>query len=170
MPFQNFVAEHQTCPYATAHQRSQGGTIVCSENRKEYRYEYVQGETFLRIHVDGGLVRDKNQPRCDDLLLNTTAARAETNQPNFHSIFIELKGTDILKACQQLQATVTSFANELTGSKLHARIVVSKAHGPKTSLQRYQREFNRRLKCSFDYQSQTMSERTGKDGDPSTKK
>ena len=167
MPFQDFVNTHKDASYSKEHARSQGGMIACKENNKEYCYEYINRETFLEIRVDGGLDHDQSRQKCDYLLLNTT--RLDTNQTNFHSIFIELKGADLLKACEQLLATIKRYAHELFHSQLHARVVVSKAHGPKIAgLQPYQKKF-RDQKCSFVFQSQTMTEHTGKDGNPTRK-
>ena len=164
MAFQVFVQKHESCAYSQIHARSRGGTIVLGENKKEYRYEYVPRETFLEIRIDGGLVQDENESKCDFLLLNTTGMN--TKEPNLHAIFIELKGTHFSTACRQLLATVAKFSTELTPAKLHARIVLSKMHNLVASgLQKIQKEFSNK-KCSFDFQSRQMVEHTGKDGYP----
>jgi hypothetical protein len=169
VPFQDFVNNHQSGSYSKEHTRPQGGVIACQENNKEYRYEYVAGETFLQIQVDGGLDKDQNRQKCDYLLLNTTEKWGITNIPNFHAVFIELKGTDLLKACEQLLVTIKRYAHALINSRLHARVVVSKAHAPKIAgLQTYQKRF-RDQNCSFDYQSQSMTEHTGENGNPTRK-
>ena len=168
MSFQDFVEEHKGCSYSEEHIRPKGGTITHQEKGKEYRYEYNTGETFLKIHVDGGLVQD-NTEKCDYLLLNTTGM--ETNKTNYHAIFIELKGSDIIKACKQLLETITMFSPMLKPANMHARIVVSKfkkGHTPKVIELQYLPQFKNK-KCSFDHQTGQMVEHTGKDGHPTRK-
>jgi|GEM_PF-4267257 len=170
MSFQGFVEKHKGCSYSEGHARPNGGTITHQEEGKEYRYEYNPGETFLKIRVDGGLVRNDNESRCDFLLLNTSGMG--TQQSNLHTIFIELKGTDIVKACQQLATTIKGFFAEMQPAKLHARIVVSKVAGdhnyPKM-LQTYKTIFSK-MNCSFHPpQTRQMVEYTGKDGHPTRK-
>ena len=170
MSFQDFVLMHKSCTYSREHILSQGDTIVLSENQTTYCYVYGSNETFLNIHVDGGLVQDESQ-RCDYLLLNTTGM--DTNEPNLHAIFIELKTKVQRKkfgdTCQQLESTIKKYSSELKPAILHARIVTSNIEArypPKAPRIRSCKErFKKELDCLFDYGAQ-MVEHTGKDGYP----
>jgi len=98
MPFRDFVNQHKDYACTTLYPQQSGkqrdGTIVCTgkgeAHGKEYRYEYKANETFVVIDFDK-LTEDQNISRCDYLLLNTTGIN--TNQTDFHSIFVELNLT-----------------------------------------------------------------------------
>lgn len=118
--------------------------------------------------MDGGLIKRKNNDtkKCDYLLLNVTDDVNLSDIP--HSVFIELKGTDLVHAYQQILATIDEYEVDLSGSRFHARIIVSRLHRPQytTCYHKYRVEFKRR-NCSFpDPQEREMTEHTGVDGNP----
>ena len=173
MNFQDFVKMHKSCVYSREHVSPQGDTINLAENQAIYCYVYGSNETFLEIHVDRGLVQD-NTKRCDYLLLNTTGM--DTNEPNLHAIFIELKdkveNRKFGDACQQLSSTIKKYSSELNGATLHARIVTSNIevkYPPKVKrIQKCKAHFEEHLYCYFDYGAQ-MVEHTGENGHPTRK-
>jgi len=173
MAFQNFVNKHKGCDYSTVYDNDRGGTIVCEEEGRKYYYVYVSNETFLRIHVDGGLIQDESVRKCDYLLLNTTEQWSKTHESNFHAIFIELKGKNIQKAREQLLATIDKYDGELLGSKLYARIVASeinfKRSAPMNPVEQPYKTKSSKVTCFFKCVSSPMTEHTGKDGNPTRK-
>ncbi|MDR0704001.1 MAG: hypothetical protein LBF88_03350 [Planctomycetaceae bacterium] len=164
MSFQNFIIQHQDKPYTTIYQSSKGGTIVCEEKASKYIYKYKSGEKFLRLQVDGGLISDQNTLKCDYLLLNYTKINKITH---YHSIFIELKGSDLTHACEQILATIESLNNNLKGSILHARIVLSKVPKPNVQLNKLKEQFVKKYQCTLFYQSRLIEEESDKNGYPS---
>ncbi|MDR2755294.1 MAG: hypothetical protein LBC20_06270 [Planctomycetaceae bacterium] len=164
MSFQNFIAQQQDKSYTTNYHNSNGGTIVCEERASKYVYKYKSGETLLKLHVDGGLISDQNILKCDYLLLNYTTINEKTC---YHSIFIELKGSDLTHACKQIWTTIENLGNDLKGSKLHARIVLSKV--PKIDIQvnQLKESLMKKYQCLLYYQSRFMEEESDQDGYPS---
>ncbi|MDR2652297.1 MAG: hypothetical protein LBC68_08295 [Prevotellaceae bacterium] len=163
MSFQNFVDQHQNKGYTTNYQSSNDGTIVCKENVSKYIYKYKSGEKFMRVQIDGGLISDQNTPKCDYLLLNYTR---KNETPHYHSIFIELKGSDVIHACEQISKTIEQVGNKLTGSILHARIVASKISDTKIQINKKKEEFMKKYQCFLFCQCRLMEEESDKNGFP----
>ncbi|MDR2438480.1 MAG: hypothetical protein LBE12_03780 [Planctomycetaceae bacterium] len=164
MPFQNFIIQHQNKPYTTNYQSSKGGTIVCQERESKYVYKYKSDENFIKLQIDGGLISNQNTPKCDYLLLNCTK---KNEIAYYHSIFIELKGSDLTHACEQILATIESLNNNLKGSILHARIVLSKVPKPNVQLNRLKEKIMKKYQCTLFYQCRLIEEGSDKNGYPS---
>jgi hypothetical protein len=163
MSFQNFIDQHQNKHYTTNYQSSKGGTIVCKENASKYIYKYKSDEKFMKLQIDGGLISDQNTPKCDYLLLNYTR-KNETS--HYHSIFIELKGSDVIHACEQISKTIEQIGNKLTGSILHARIVASKISNIQIQINKKKEELMKNHKCLLFYQCHLMEEKSDENGCP----
>jgi hypothetical protein len=163
MLFQNFIIQHQDKPYTTNYQNSKGGTIVCEERASKYIYKNKRDEKFMKLQIDGGLISDQNTLKCDYLLLNHTELNGKTH---YHSIFIELKGSDLTHACKQILATIESLNNNLKGSLLHARIVLSKVPKPNVQLNILKEQFMKKYQCTLYYKSRVMEEESDKNGCP----
>jgi len=159
MPIQEFVTRESSQSYAEQHCRQNGGTIVCEEKKSKYTYRYQPNETFLKIHIDNGLIQDSSVEKCDYLLLNYA-----TNENVHHSIFIELKGSDLLKAGRQIMSTIDQIGTELQDSVFHARIVLTNSTEP-DDRQRVQRELKKK-KCDFACATRSMTEHSAPDGSP----
>ena len=98
--------------------------IRCSENKSEYLYINKSGHRVAKIKVDGALVAATDTKKCDYLLVNWNST---------HSLFIELKGSDVKKAICQINTTLDLLWTSLKGmgmSVAHARIVLSKTPRP----------------------------------------
>ncbi|MDR1270391.1 MAG: hypothetical protein LBK82_12790 [Planctomycetaceae bacterium] len=164
MSFQDFIKQHLDKDYTTNYQ-SKGGTIVCQDKTaSKYIYKYKQNEQFMKLHIDGGLISDQNTLKCDYLLLNYTEINKETH---YHSIFIELKGSDFPHACKQISATIESLGYNLKGSILHARIVLSKVSTPNSQLNVLKEKFMKQYQCVLFYQSRSIEEKSDETGYPS---
>ena len=84
----------------------------------EYRYINQTANNLAKYRVDGGLISD-NDVKCDFLLLN-----CEQKQ----SYFIELKGSDIIRAIEQIDRSIEILKNELLDFAFFARIVLSRVN------------------------------------------
>ena len=82
----------------------------------EYRYINQSSDHLAKYIVDGGLITD-NGAKCDYLLLN-----CEKKQ----SYFIELKGSDIIRALEQIDRSIDLLKNDLSDFSFFARIVVTR--------------------------------------------
>lgn len=90
--------------------------ISISENRKKYLLHNDLRNNMAVFHVDGAMVQDKNTIKCDNLVLDTTGMKA---------IFVELKGTDLAHALQQINQTIDMMRDDIPNCTKYARIVTS---------------------------------------------
>lgn len=90
--------------------------ISISENRKKYLLHNDLSNYIAVFHVDGAMVQDKNTIKCDNLVLDTTGMKA---------IFVELKGTDLAHALQQIKQTIDMMKEDIHNCNKYARIVTS---------------------------------------------
>jgi len=85
----------------------------------EYRYKNKSVNHLAKYRVDGGLI--KKGKKCDFLLLN-----CEKKQ----SYFIELKGSDLIRAIEQIDSSINVLKSKLSGFSFSARIVLTRANTP----------------------------------------
>jgi hypothetical protein len=99
-------------------QHEQRAVVTCSDKGKKTKYIYEnQSRDFLsKYKVDGCLIVDDNA-RCDYLLLN-----CNKNQ----SYFIEIKGSDIIRAIEQIDRSIDLLKEKLTDFSVFARIVLTR--------------------------------------------
>lgn len=98
---------------------------VCKEKGKAYRLLNVNRRyKILSVHIDEGVITtDKETPlnlaKCDYLYLIDS-------DPTPVAILIELKGTDIKRAIEQIKSTLNLFGSTFDKcSKVYGRIVFS---------------------------------------------
>jgi hypothetical protein len=92
--------------------------IVITENKTTYKALNKAGKEFNHFKVEDNLITG-NESKCDDLLLGCGYPK--------QAYFIELKGSDLTKAIDQLKSSIDKLKGRLDGYKLHARIVLSVA-------------------------------------------
>lgn len=90
--------------------------ISISENRKKYLLHNDLSNYIAVFHVDGAMVQDNDKIKCDNLLIDTTGMKA---------IFVELKGTDLAHALQQINQTIDMMRDDFPNCTKYARIVTS---------------------------------------------
>ena len=91
--------------------------IVCEENHMKYVAYNTKGAVVYKFKIDGEVIANSAQKKCDYLVENETAKDA---------YFVELKGADISTAFKQLLETLCLFATETKGYSIHSRVVCSK--------------------------------------------
>lgn len=92
--------------------------VVCKEKKKEYRL-LNNGSNIAKYHVDGGVINSTTVQKCDFMVVGYTT---QSNK----IIFIELKGTDILHAYDQIKNTIIKLApnlRRLENRTCYARVV-----------------------------------------------
>lgn len=110
--------------------------------------QYHKGINSGRVYVshyriDGVVIKSGN--RCDYLLMNEAARIA---------YLIELKGSDLIKAAKQLEATETALNQQLSGYSLRYRIVANKCRTQEirsSEYRKYQLRWNKRLMLRTGY-------------------
>lgn len=103
-----FAKEHSLCA-----EKQQ--IIVSSENGKEHRALNKHANVVFQFKIDGDIISQSSEyQRCDYIL---------ENQTKLHAYLIELKGSDINHAVEQIRNTCKMFKNELKGYIIRPRIV-----------------------------------------------
>lgn len=111
-------------------------TIVVEENKKQYILQN-SGDIIAVYRVDGQMISSPDLTKCDNLIVDITSLFA---------IFVELKGTDLRHALEQIESTLYNVLPAIGKYRLYARIVTS----PRTNVpnlktdpqyKRIQREF-----------------------------
>ena len=100
-------------------QHEQRSTVVCKDKGKtQYIYENQSNDFLSKYLIDGGLIA--NGVKCDFLLLNCDKQ---------HAYFIELKGSDIIHAIEQIDHSIDTLKSQLAkDSKIFARIVLTRVN------------------------------------------
>jgi hypothetical protein len=91
--------------------------VVCKDGGKEYRLENDLGEFVCRVKIDKGFIR--HGEKCDWLIIIC-------ERKIF--IFVELKGSDVEKACSQILSTIHYFEQSIRNLEgvVYARIVAQR--------------------------------------------
>lgn len=94
---------------------------------KGRRFEIVcKKKNYLKVHIDNGLIKDSNDNKCDYLFIRDYTC--EENKTEFY--FVELKGSDIEKAFNQIEESITEVKKKhiksLPKEKIRGFIVCSK--------------------------------------------
>ncbi len=95
--------------------------VVAEENRMKYILENNNRKEICKIKVDDGYIQNETIKKCDYLFLNC--------QDNI-ALFIELKGSDLFKAINQINTSIDYFIDNLTDFSINARIVLTKVNVP----------------------------------------
>lgn len=92
---------------------------TCSERKKTYTLTNDLEFTVSKYHIDGGLVCDEqNTRRCDYMFV------CRDNLQRILQIFIELKGTDVIHAMEQLDSSISMLRLPIgDGKKAKVRAV-----------------------------------------------
>jgi hypothetical protein len=89
-----------------------------SGNPRKYIAQNPHGKGVVVYHIDGGLISDPKQSKCDYGLLTESD----------HLYLIELKGADYSHALEQITNTINLLMPNV--ASVHARVVLSKVRTP----------------------------------------
>lgn len=89
-----------------------------SSSRTEYVYQNSSLDTLSKYRVDGCLIRD-NGPKCDYLLLNNTKNIL---------YFVELKGSNLIKAVEQIDRSIDILHKDFKECSVEARIILTRVN------------------------------------------
>ena len=97
--------------------------IICEENGRKYIAHNGQQKCICKVKVDGGLIKDN--ARCD------WAVAVVLKEGTLEEIFlVELKGSDINHAFEQITGTMSILSTKCSAKKWFARVVCSKVSSP----------------------------------------
>lgn len=112
-------------PFSTCQQWSDTRKVAVirdkSGGRAEFRYKNPNANLLHLHEVDGCLMPSKTDEKCDFLLLNCEKKKA---------FFIELKGSDLLKATSQIRTAIDFLKKDLAEFSFHARVSLNKHNVP----------------------------------------
>lgn len=114
---------------------SRSKIVVVSEKRCVFALNNAHGKLIGTVQIDGCLIRG-DRKRCDYVL--------EVGSPIESAVYIELKGKDVVGACEQLAATLRDLTFRHASVTRRCHIVATRVPkaGPKT--QQLQQEFRRK--------------------------
>lgn len=110
---------------------------VADENGRVFTLDLPKGEKYCKIHVDGCLITDNNQQRCDYWF---------HHYDKNDNVFVELKGMDIEHAVEQIIATIGWLKTriDLPKEKRNGAIVLSKNPLTSTKTQVLKTDFRKK--------------------------
>ena len=92
--------------------------VVVQENATvKYIGVNPNSKEFSLFKIDGYVIATENKAKCDYLLIRCLDS---------HCFFIELKGSDLVHAANQIIETINTLKTKLTGHVLNARIILSR--------------------------------------------
>ncbi len=103
-------------------------STVAKENHKEFRLENKSKKTICRVKVDGCLIDDQRTKRCDYLF-----KVCETKK----HFLVELKGTDVNKAVEQIISTFDFINRKLKLSPEYYEGVIVSSSVPRAAEQKF---------------------------------
>ena len=112
-------------------------TISVSDKKSATKY-ILENNSQLHhslYHVDGGLITEGN--KCDYLLINCEHKRA---------YFIEIKGSDLNHAIDQIDAALTALRSKIPNHTVHARIALTRVNGSDLKSIKY-KKLQKRVQC-----------------------
>jgi septum formation inhibitor-activating ATPase MinD len=94
--------------------------VVCKDAKSSTKYIYQNDsqDILSKYKVDGCLIDDKD-PKCDFLLINCTKGI---------SYFVELKGSDLIKAVEQIDRTINVLHKDFNEYSVEPRIVLTRVN------------------------------------------
>ncbi len=132
---------------------------VCKDKgeSREYRIENVQNVQLCKVSIDGCVITDKTQNKCDFLVLCC-------QEDKKIAIFVELKGADIAKAHKQILNSIKLLQQVIVNTEYEicARVVVSKVLTPdlrKEGLPELMKKLSKNTKISYDFGSKVLMEK-----------
>jgi hypothetical protein len=89
-----------------------------TKSKTKFLYKNDSKDILTKYSVDRCLIKDNNS-KCDYLLLNCTKKI---------SYFIELKGSDLIKAVEQIDRSITVLHQDFNDYTVEARIVLTRVN------------------------------------------
>ncbi len=134
-------------------QHEQRPIVICSDSnaKTKYIYDNTSNDYLAKYYVDNGLITD-NIAKCDFLLLNCDKRK---------SYFIEIKGSDIIRAIEQINNSIELLNDKLRGFSIFARIVLTRTNTTalrNTKYLRLQKKLEK-LKGNLSHQSRQLREK-----------
>ena len=113
--------------------------IVLKENKSKITFLNPNQDEVLTIKVDGCVISDNDTLRCDYALIPADDIE----------IYVELKGSDISHAVEQIKSTIESLSANPQKIRKLCFIVFTRVPRQTTTIQQLQSQFKRKFNASF---------------------
>lgn len=123
--------------------------VSVSENGTKYKL-VVNEKSSVVFQIDGDIIKKEEGRKCDKLIL-VRRDRAALNE-EWAEIFVELKGKDVLRAIEQLRATLNHPKFRHPSNKdIRARVVANSYPSNKanTDMEKAKRTFRKDFNCDL---------------------
>ena len=141
-------------PFSTCFEfvNQQHATVVCSDHKSttNFIYDNRSSDELTKYRIDGCLIADAGA-KCDFLLLNCTKNE---------SFFIELKGSDLIRAVEQIDRSIDMLLSSVNDFSINARIVLTRVNTTDLRNTKYLKleKKIKRLRGNLKKQSRQMTE------------
>ena len=136
--------------YAAKMSLTERDNLSLKETKTTYKLNFTKRRLSVVYQVDGNIIKVGN--KCDYLIL-AQQDECDKNNEKWKSIFVELKGTDVLHALAQLDATLDNkLFKHSSINEVHARIVAKSfpANNANTVFEKAKRKFKEKHRnCTF---------------------
>lgn len=116
-------------------EETQNVRIVCAERRSKITFVNEKGKNIKKVKVDGCAIT--SGVRCDYLIVD------ETN----YEFFVELKGSNVKHACDQLRETINKLSKDPKKKEKHSYIISSRVPLTGSDVQKLKLEFKKKFNC-----------------------
>jgi len=95
-------------------------TVICTDHKSSttFIYDNKSSDKLTKYKIDGCLISDEGA-KCDFLLLNCNKKQ---------SFFIELKGSDLIRAIEQIDRSIDMLIGSIEDFSINARIVLTRVN------------------------------------------
>jgi hypothetical protein len=113
--------------------------IVLQENKSKITFLNPNEDKILTIKVDGCAISDNETLRCDYALIPSDEVE----------IYVELKGSDIVHAVEQIKSTIRLLSDNPQKIKKLCFVVSTRVPRQTTNIQQLQSQFKKNFNASF---------------------
>jgi hypothetical protein len=113
--------------------------IVLQENKSKITFLNPNQDKILIIKVDGCEISDNETLRCDYALMPSEEVE----------IYVELKGSDIVHAVEQIKSTIQLLSDNPQKIKKLCFVVSTRVPKQTTNIQQLQSQFKKNFNASF---------------------
>lgn len=127
---------------------SSGQRVTASENRRTFIVLNPTGRIIRTVKVDDCVITDSVTPRCDYFF--------ELGSPLEETLYVELKGKNLDRACEQLSHSLKQFADRHSEAPRRCFVVASRVPGISARTQILMDKFYRDHKVHIRFKSRQL--------------
>lgn len=123
---------------------------IVSVSEKRTKYKLATDDKYSAVfQIDGYIIKKEEGRKCDKLIL---VRKDNTAKEDWTELFVELKGKDILRAIDQLRATLKNpIFRHQSNKDIRARIVANSYPSNKANsdMEKAKRDFRKDFNCDL---------------------